>query len=508
MPQLLESYSTLVKDKSGKSGGKIIAGEFSRADVRNENGRLYKFKSWENWLNKPQFKEKLKMRRVLGMLGHPDTVETQLQDVSHIVTYLELRPDGEIYGEAEILDTPSGKVLKVLYDAGVELGVSSRGYLPEGSNLIPEGIDLVVPDDYELITFDFVIDPSSNKAFPKLQEGAAVQLKQILTESKEKLNPDIRLLVEGITSKKNPEFNTGMFSPIPLNEGSSLVHGFVGEDVDKNKLRKEKEALAMVEFDNYNQKLLDIIAELTNRCKISESLLSTMAERNTTSDAILHDISKRYITAEQIITKFTEYAHTLEETVQDISARLSVSEGVIEDLVGRYTLSEQVIKDLRSSGKTSSAATLESLQKSYTLAQDIIAELTSRLKTANNSAVAEATDKLRSQVALSESVIQELTARVSGATPKRTPIPEGYFEGIASKYGVAVSEAVEEFNKCGRVKAAFEHFMEEKKRLISESSKYLDLPYMNKGTGSVAEAGVYDNNDETAKISRLVATQL
>ena len=196
--------------KVNDSGKYIVAGQFSKADLRNENGRVYRKSMWENVLQRPYIKDALAKRKMLGELGHPDKIETTPLNVSHIVTALELRPDGEIYGEAEILDTPSGKVLKTLYEAGVTMGISSRGYLPEGSNLYAEGEDLIVPDDYELITFDFVIDPSSQGAEPvKVSESTKAKLTNILTESRDKLNSDMISYIEGLNVIKESKGTSG-----------------------------------------------------------------------------------------------------------------------------------------------------------------------------------------------------------------------------------------------------------------------------------------------------------
>ena len=107
-------------------------------------------------------------KRAYGELGHPDGPTVNLERVSHLVT--ELYPDGKnIIGEARILDTPMGKIVKTLMDEGTKLGVSSRGMgsLQENSNGLLE-----VQDDFELLCWDFVSTPSNPGSYTTtLNEG-------------------------------------------------------------------------------------------------------------------------------------------------------------------------------------------------------------------------------------------------------------------------------------------------------------------------------------------------
>lgn len=179
----------------------VVSGIFSQADTLNRNGRVYSYKLWESILKQPELKRALKDRTMVGELGHPEQLETTPVQISHIVTKLELHSDGTVYGEAEILDTPSGRILKTLYEAGVKVGISSRGYLDEGYNLYPDANNnLMVPEDgYELITFDFVIDPSSPDAYPQIKESAARELNTILCENRSRVNSDIAAFITNTT---------------------------------------------------------------------------------------------------------------------------------------------------------------------------------------------------------------------------------------------------------------------------------------------------------------------
>ena len=144
-----------------------IKGILMQADVKNRNGRVYPFdilkKEVSNY-NKNFTKEK----RAFGELGHPDGPTVNLERVSHMIT--DLYPDGKNFiGEAKIMDTPMGKIVKSLMDEGAKLGVSSRGL---GSLQQKNGASYVKDDFYLATAADIVADPSAPNAFVEgIMEG-------------------------------------------------------------------------------------------------------------------------------------------------------------------------------------------------------------------------------------------------------------------------------------------------------------------------------------------------
>ncbi len=137
-----------------------LKGVFQQADTRNGNGRFYPRIVLDREVSRMQ--PMIKENRVLGELDHPADAKIHLDKVSHLVTRLEMRPTGEVYGEAKVLETPSGKVLQELLKSDIKLGVSSRGF---GSVKRSNDMD-EVQGDYKMVTFDIVSDPSTPTAFP------------------------------------------------------------------------------------------------------------------------------------------------------------------------------------------------------------------------------------------------------------------------------------------------------------------------------------------------------
>jgi len=145
-------------------------GIFSEADRPNGNKRIYSNKLLKREVNKLQ--GQVGQRRLLGELDHPSDEVVHLGNVSHVITKLHM--DGNhVMGEGEVLNTPAGKVLTELLKAGVKLGISSRG---TGSvDLDETGGNYVVGENYNMITFDMVSEPSSQDAFPALAEQKKLQ---------------------------------------------------------------------------------------------------------------------------------------------------------------------------------------------------------------------------------------------------------------------------------------------------------------------------------------------
>ena len=153
-------------DSEGKKNYKI-RGVFMEADVKNRNNRMYPMQVLEKEVKRYN-KEYVQQKRAFGELGHPDGPTVNLERVSHMIT--KLYPDGKQFvGEAKVMDTPYGKIVKNLIDEGAKLGVSSRGM----GSLEPQRDMHVVKDDFYLATAaDIVADPSAPNAFVEgIMEG-------------------------------------------------------------------------------------------------------------------------------------------------------------------------------------------------------------------------------------------------------------------------------------------------------------------------------------------------
>ena len=163
----VEEVEYLFEEQEGGSKNYKIRGPFLQAEIKNRNGRIYPMHILEKEVGRYN-KEYIQKNRAFGELGHPDGPTVNLERVSHMIT--RLYPDGTNFiGEAKVMDTPYGKIVKNLIDEGAKLGVSSRGM----GSLVPMRGAQVVKDDFYLATAaDIVADPSAPNAFVEgIMEG-------------------------------------------------------------------------------------------------------------------------------------------------------------------------------------------------------------------------------------------------------------------------------------------------------------------------------------------------
>lgn len=140
------------------NGGMMLSGKLQEADVQNGNGRVYPHKVLMREVE--NYKKLVKENRALGELDHPDDSVINLKNASHMVTDIWME-DKAVMGKVKVLNTPSGQVLKSLVESGVKLGISSRGM----GSVSEGGGNVVVQEDFQLICFDFVSEPSTPNAF-------------------------------------------------------------------------------------------------------------------------------------------------------------------------------------------------------------------------------------------------------------------------------------------------------------------------------------------------------
>lgn len=145
----------------GIPGGFVVQGVLQRAGAKNQNGRIYPKQILERECRRYQM-EYIDQHRALGELDHPESSVVNLNNVSHNILKIWWNGD-DLHGAVQILDTPSGKILKELFRAGITLGISSRG-LGSVKELRNESA-VEVQEDFELICWDFVSNPSTHGAF-------------------------------------------------------------------------------------------------------------------------------------------------------------------------------------------------------------------------------------------------------------------------------------------------------------------------------------------------------
>jgi hypothetical protein len=156
-------YSDDLLTEDERAGNKegihlVVAGKIQCAEAKNGNGRIYPKPILEREVK--NYTKLVKEGRAIGELDHPDSSVVELKNASHVMTEVWWKGN-DVMGKMKILDTPAGKIAKQLVEGGVQLGISSRGL---GSTRQEGGITMV-EDDFQLLCFDLVSEPSTTGAF-------------------------------------------------------------------------------------------------------------------------------------------------------------------------------------------------------------------------------------------------------------------------------------------------------------------------------------------------------
>ena len=147
------------------NGTTYLTGIMQKSDQLNGNGRIYPHNVLVREMK--NYEKLISEKRALGELDHPEDSVVNLKNASHMVTDVWWNGK-DVMGKIKVLDTPSGNILKSLVGGGVRLGISSRGL---GSVHEDNSGNTVVEDDFQLICFDFVSEPSTPGAYMSVNES-------------------------------------------------------------------------------------------------------------------------------------------------------------------------------------------------------------------------------------------------------------------------------------------------------------------------------------------------
>ena len=191
----------VINEGTGASKKVKVRGKFQKCDEQNNNGRVYPKKVLENQVKALQ--DKIQERSLVGALDHPPNDAIHLSQASHLITKLWVESNGDVMGEAEILSTPSGKIVEALLNDGVKIGISSRGL----GSVSESEKGKIVNEDFKLITFDLVSDPSTKGAYPELTESVKLnsnKAQKIVSEMKKLtvLKTLLKNKIDDVISKK------------------------------------------------------------------------------------------------------------------------------------------------------------------------------------------------------------------------------------------------------------------------------------------------------------------
>lgn len=174
-----------LQEQRENDGRFLMRGILQKADVLNQNGRIYPREVLEKEVE--NYQKFIRENRALGELDHPAESVVELKNVSHIIREAYMDDEGVVWGTVEVLDTPMGKIARNLVEAGVTMGISSRGV---GSTKNEAG-RTIVQDDFQLICWDLVSEPSTPSAFI-MREGKVLTSLEV-SQLRETFDRDVRI---------------------------------------------------------------------------------------------------------------------------------------------------------------------------------------------------------------------------------------------------------------------------------------------------------------------------
>lgn len=178
-----EQDSSLLTESEQKdiadNGAMYLTGIMQRADAKNNNMRVYPYNTLYREIE--AYQKAINERRSTGSLDHKDDSIVTLQDACILVTKIWWEGK-DVWGKMKVTSNRQGKDLRALISDGIQVGISSRGL----GSISESSSGLIVEDDFQLICFDIVSDPSTHGAFMRptaLNEGQIRQLTSNLTKA-------------------------------------------------------------------------------------------------------------------------------------------------------------------------------------------------------------------------------------------------------------------------------------------------------------------------------------
>lgn len=459
---IIEAQDSNTVYEEGKSKGilgklKGIFADFKHG-TRNAD-RLYSEELWDNRVfNNEDVMEALETKTLFGELDHPDgdRCETKAQNAAITITKLEKRPEeGVIYGEAEILDTPTGKIVKALADSGAKLGISSRGI---GEEIYENGQNIIDPETYDFITFDVVVTPANKKARVSLAESKQInklnesferainesdtknQLNQI-KEAVDNTNNINKSNLLNLIETKKLSLSSNKENKL-LESNKQLAFNLLKQKYIENKNELKESITASNNLGEENKKLIEELDYYKNskedlKTKLKESISSknelnaiveNLQNENQSQKALLEESNKK-IQRLQTKTKILEKqkSNIINKKVEDLQSKLNAELSKNESLAKSNAELSKNLEDY-------SKIILENKQ------------LTEQLNNLNKNKLIES-KKIEQEKSLQENKIKELQQKIAllEQQAKKTENIEDRFSKLA-------------FDPIGNIKVVAENF--------------------------------------------------
>lgn len=315
-----QSTNNLPNGVIGRLGGTFA--DYSQG-TRN-GGRIYPRELWINRvLNSEEVAESLNTLTLFGEVDHPqdDRVETLAYNAAISIYKLEDRPMEQIiYGEAYILDTPSGRIVKSILDTGAQLGVSSRGL---GEETIQNGELVINPDTYDFITFDVVVTPANIKA------------RVSLLESKQKSNllENIKKEINNVTTLSQLSQIKEVVHNVHLDEVLSKELEIKQSDLTKQPIKESiKKVNKEIAYQLIKETLLKRTKQVENFKTINTKQLKEKLESDKKAKAEQDKLQENLLNLKNQVNKLIESRKQQLNTINQLNIKTRMQENQINNL--------------------------------------------------------------------------------------------------------------------------------------------------------------------------------
>lgn len=197
-----------------------LYGPIATCKEGTRNGRKYNKALWVKALNDEIFQEKIANKSLFLELGHPaDREETDMKCVCACIPEMPKIVNDDLYAYVDILDTPSGRLLKTFCDYGFIPGISSRG---SGDIMANDEVD---PETFFLETWDIVQLPAVKKARLAMCESLnnKKSLKAALQESYDAANDEDKKVMKETLDNLDIKLDETVEDEIPVEDPEAPI---------------------------------------------------------------------------------------------------------------------------------------------------------------------------------------------------------------------------------------------------------------------------------------------
>lgn len=431
-----------------------FTGKCCDAEEVNKNNMLLDRELFEKVKASEEYKDAIKRGHYIGFLGHPEDPNCQdFKNACIVMTDMELKDNGEIYGTFNLINTPVGKIVKTFIDAGVQFGISIRG----AGDITPEGdYDYVQPDLFVFRGFDLVAFPAYNDAMPEFMEIAAAtdpkykkiratidaNLKYIssataINELKATLNPhsaEYKKLEAhqqdiGTPEEACPECSEEELEEITAKKLRCMTDMYMDE-CEKNK--KLSRTLASVRTELKSVKA-NADRKIRSLKRITASQNDLMNQRLAKVTAAYNDMSKKNTSLKTELKQADAELDRVEASKQVLKDKNSQIISELAQVKNNNLIYKQKIECSSEDIKDRDATISELQQK---LNKTVVASTDAKREASNRD---EEVKHLKSKVSAAEATIQDLESRILAFEDMLHQYQQAYGDIYATAIGTSVS---------------------------------------------------------------------